>query len=183
MENCLWGLDTNDKKYIQIYLSVPKGDMFCWKVFPSMCTVLRNVARPEIPFRRMNVQYSRLNFSQECVFMLAGCSKTDGFMRAGDEPMSQGSVGSMGADLNDSILLFSEWVPTITHYSITVVFSSAVPSGSGAFQMPTCPSSSASSAASSASSAASTLRGGRANLRNASVTFSIFWHEASLGWH
>ena len=48
------------------------------------------------------------------------------------------------------------------------VFSSAVPSGSGAFQMPTCPSSSA---------AASTLRGGRANLRNASVT----WHEASLG--
>ena len=51
------------------------------------------------------------------------------------------------------------------------IFSSAVPSGSGAFQMPTRPSSSASS----------TLRGGRANLRNASVTFSLFWHEASLG--
>ena len=50
------------------------------------------------------------------------------------------------------------------------VFSSAVPPGSGAFQMPTCPSSSA-----------STLRGGRANLRNASVTFSLFLHEASLG--
>ena len=61
------------------------------------------------------------------------------------------------------------------------LFSSAVPSGSGAFQMPTRPS--ASSASSSASSAASTLRGGRANLRNASVTFSLFWHEASLGWH
>ena len=56
------------------------------------------------------------------------------------------------------------------------VFSSAVPSGSRAFQMPTCPSSS-----SSATSSASTLRGGRANLRNASVTFSLFWHEASLG--
>ena len=55
------------------------------------------------------------------------------------------------------------------------IFSSAVPSGSGAFQMPTCPSSS------SATSSASTLRGGRANLRNASVTFSLFWHEASLG--
>ena len=47
------------------------------------------------------------------------------------------------------------------------VFSSAVPPGSGAFQMPTCPSS-------SSSAAASTLRGGRANLRNASVTFSLF---------
>ena len=54
-----------------------------------------------------------------------------------------------------------------------IVFSSAVPSGSGAFQMPTCPSSSAASA--------STLRGERANLRNASVTFSLFLHEASLG--
>ena len=54
----------------------------------------------------------------------------------------------------------------------TRLFSSAVPPGSGAFQMPTCPSSSAS---------ASTLRGGRANLRNASVTFSLFLHEASLG--
>ena len=54
------------------------------------------------------------------------------------------------------------------------LFSSAVPPGSGAFQMPTCPSS-------SASASASTLRGGRANLRNASVTFSLFLHEASLG--
>ena len=60
------------------------------------------------------------------------------------------------------------------------LFSSAVPSGSGAFQMPTCPSSSASVSA-SASASASTLRGGRANLRNASVTFSLFLHEASLG--
>ena len=60
------------------------------------------------------------------------------------------------------------------------LFNSAVPPGSGAFQMPTCPSSSSSSSV-SASSAASTLRGGRANLRNASVTFSLFWHEASLG--
>ena len=57
-------------------------------------------------------------------------------------------------------------------------FSSAVPPGSGAFQMPTCPSSAASA---SAAASASTLRGGRANLRNASVTFSLFLHEASLG--
>ena len=56
------------------------------------------------------------------------------------------------------------------------VFSSAVPPGSGAFQMPTRPSSSA-----SVSASASTLRGGRANLRNASVTLSLFLHEASLG--
>ena len=48
-----------------------------------------------------------------------------------------------------------------------------MPPGSGAFQMPTRPS--------SAAAAASTLRGGRANLRNASVTFSLFLHEASLG--
>ena len=39
--------------------------------------------------------------------------------------------------------------------------------------MPTRPSSSASSS-SAAAAAASTLRGGRANLRNASVTFSLF---------
>ena len=45
--------------------------------------------------------------------------------------------------------------------------------------MPTCPSSAASASVSAAS--ASTLRGGRDNLRNASVTFSIFLHEASLG--
>ena len=45
--------------------------------------------------------------------------------------------------------------------------SSAVPPGSGAFQMPTRPSS-------SAAAAASTLRGGKANLRNASVTFFPF---------
>ena len=55
------------------------------------------------------------------------------------------------------------------------LFSSAVPPGTGAFQMPTCPSASVSAAS------ASTLRGGRANLRNASVTFSLFLHEASLG--
>ena len=42
--------------------------------------------------------------------------------------------------------------------------------------MPTCP-----SAAAAAASASATLRGGRANLRNASVTFSLFLHEASLG--
>ena len=57
------------------------------------------------------------------------------------------------------------------------IFSSAVPPGSGAFQMPTRPS------AAAAAPSASTLRGGRANLRNASVTFSLFLHEASLGWH
>ena len=47
------------------------------------------------------------------------------------------------------------------------IFSSTVPSGSRAFQMPTCP-------ASASAASASTLRGGRANLRNASVTFSLF---------
>ena len=62
--------------------------------------------------------------------------------------------------------------------SMLQIFSSAVPPGSGAFQMPTRPSSSSSS---SSAAAASTLREGRANLRNASVTFSLFWHEASLG--
>ena len=62
-----------------------------------------------------------------------------------------------------------------------LLFSSAVPPGSGAFQMPTRPSSSASAAAAAAAASASTLRGGRANLRNASVTFSLFLHEASLG--
>ena len=40
--------------------------------------------------------------------------------------------------------------------------------------MPTCPSSASASAAASAAASASTLRGGRANLRNASVTFSLF---------
>ena len=60
--------------------------------------------------------------------------------------------------------------------NFSLFFSSAVPPGSGAFQMPTRPSS-------SAAASASTLRGGRANLRNASVTFSLFWHETSLGWH
>ena len=67
-------------------------------------------------------------------------------------------------------------------YFNNTIFSSAVPPGSGAFQMPTRPSSaSAASAASAASTSTSTLRGGRANLRNASVTFSLFLHEASLG--
>ena len=41
--------------------------------------------------------------------------------------------------------------------------------------MPTCPSSAA------ASSSASTLRGGRANLRNASVTFSLFSSDVPSG--
>ena len=68
------------------------------------------------------------------------------------------------------------------------IFSSAVPSDNGAFQMPTRPSSAASTLRGGTfqmptrpSSAASTLRGGRANLRNASVTFSLFCHEASFG--
>ena len=43
--------------------------------------------------------------------------------------------------------------------------------------MPTRPSAAASASAASAS----TLSGGRANLRNASVTFALFLHEASLG--
>ena len=47
--------------------------------------------------------------------------------------------------------------------------------------MPTCPSSSVSASAAASAASASTLRGGRANLRNASVTFSLFLHEASLG--
>ena len=77
----------------------------------------------------------------------------------------------MYRDISDIVYLLDVLV-VVVHIS---VFSSAVPPGSGAFQMPTCPSSSASAAS------ASTLRGGRANLRNASVTFSLFLHEASLG--
>ena len=51
-----------------------------------------------------------------------------------------------------------------------IFFSSAVPSGSRVFQMPTCPSSSSAS-----SSFAQLLRGGgRANLRNTSVIFLSF---------
>ena len=53
-----------------------------------------------------------------------------------------------------------------------VIFSNlkkCLPCGSGAFQMLTC------------SASASTLGGGKGNLRNASVTFSLFCHEASLG--
>ena len=50
---------------------------------------------------------------------------------------------------------------------VIVLFSSAVPPGSGAFQMPTRPSA-------AAAVSASTLRGGRPNLRNASVTFLFF---------
>ena len=46
------------------------------------------------------------------------------------------------------------WRMGVGHWYYTVVFSSAVPSGSGAFQMPTRPSSA------SAASSASTLRGG-----------------------
>ena len=70
-------------------------------------------------------------------------------------------------DSSGKFAVFSEY--TCQPYSYTF-FSSAVPSGRGAFQMPTRPS----SAASAASASASTLRGGRANLRNASVTFSLF---------
>ena len=67
-------------------------------------------------------------------------------------------------------VLYSFWY----WWNVVGIFSSAVPPGSGAFEMPTH---------SSAAASASTLRGGRANLRNASVTFSLFLHEASLGWH
>ena len=53
-------------------------------------------------------------------------------------------------------------------------FSSAVPSGSGAFQMPTCPSSASSS----------TLRRGRKGQSQKRFSnFLFFWHEAALGWH
>ena len=53
------------------------------------------------------------------------------------------------------------------------LFSSAVPSGSGAFQMPTRPSS-------SAAASAATLRGGGGRANLASVTFPLFWNEPSL---
>ena len=56
------------------------------------------------------------------------------------------------------------------------LFSPAVPSGSGAFQMPTRPSSA------SSSSSASTLRGGKGQSQKRFSNFSLFfWHEASLG--
>ena len=53
------------------------------------------------------------------------------------------------------------------------VLSSAVPSGSGAFQMPTRPS--------SAWSAVSTFKGGKAQSQKRFSNFFSFWHEASLG--
>ena len=62
-------------------------------------------------------------------------------------------------DSSGKFAVFSEY--TCQPYSYTF-FNSAVPPGRGAFQMLTRPSSSV-----------STLRGGRANLRNASVTFSL----------
>ena len=67
-------------------------------------------------------------------------------------------------------IFYFNWVNVAKHWHVGArFFSSAVPSGSGVFQMPTRPSSSSSSAS------ASTLRGGgRANLRNASVTVSLF---------
>ena len=52
-------------------------------------------------------------------------------------------------------------------YIVHSLFSSAVPSGRGAFQMPTRPSS-------AVSAASSTLRGRMANLRTHAVTFSFF---------
>ena len=52
------------------------------------------------------------------------------------------------------ILFFSMFHVFFTFYALSnIIFSSAVPPGSGAFQMPTCP-------ASSASSSAKNLRGG-----------------------
>ena len=82
------------------------------------------------------------------------------------------------AILSDSERFWAMFKPTWIwpNFTFGPLFSSAVPTGSGAIQMPTRPSS-------SAAASASTLRGGRANLRNASVTFSLFLHEASLGWH
>ena len=80
--------------------------------------------------------------------------------------------------MTEEVLTPSQIVEIVIFYcsptDSNTFISSAVPPGSRAFQMPTRQS----------SSAASTLRGGeggRANLRNASVTFSLFWHEVSLG--
>ena len=118
-----------------------------------------------------------------------------------------------GFDLNLHVIVF------LTFYAISNIsrkkfweykqniFSSAVPPGSGAFQMSTRPSV-------SASASASTLRGGRAHiirriwlnrskgsflkvkrskwcpfgtlehfLKNWSVTFSLFWHGSCQGWY
>ena len=113
-----------------------------------------------------------------------------------------------------------------SHYHATIIFSSAVSRGSGACQMPTCPSLASSSASTlkggggsqkrfsnflappaerqrsfsntdlsvvrlsvrpsvrpsvCLSVRPSRLRGGGVYLRNASVTFPLFWHEASFG--
>ena len=62
-------------------------------------------------------------------------------------------------------------VNAISLYFVCIIFSFAVPSGSGAFQMPTHPS----------AASAATLRGGRANLRNAAVTFSLFFALSFFG--
>ena len=87
-----------------------------------------------------------------------------------------GGGGGVVVKVRLRVINFASYKQIFTFVYI-FIFSSAVPPGSGAFQMPTCPSSSAASA--------STLRqgggGGRANLRNASVIFSLFLHEVSLG--
>ena len=71
-----------------------------------------------------------------------------------------------GNEISEIVCHLPWIIPSIDSWDAVDIFSSAVPPGSGAFQMPTHPSSS--------SALASTLRGGRANLRNASVTFSLF---------
>ena len=65
--------------------------------------------------------------------------------------------------------------PAPLKYEKKYIFSSAVPSGSGAFQMPTRPSASASvSASASASASASTLRGGKGQSQKRFSNFFSF---------
>ena len=61
----------------------------------------------------------------------------------------------------------------LINFCSPMLFRSAVKNGSGAFLMPSC-----------LSSVCQDWRvGGGGNLRSTSVTFSVFWHGSSLGWH
>ena len=85
-----------------------------------------------------------------------------------DEPARELFIWSVLNHQFDMAMIFWKEGKVSKLNTTSFLFSSAVPSGSGGFQMPTRPSSAA------ASSAASTLRRGMANIRNASATFFLF---------
>ena len=77
-------------------------------------------------------------------------------------------------DIELIVTTYMSHVPQFVH-SLLLCFSSALPSGSGAFQMPTRPSSSASAASASAAASASTLRGGKGQSQKRFSNFFSFF--------